>query len=119
MSRCAHGYPSANSFRNIAAVIAPAGRPPEFLMSATSDLMSSLYSSQSGSGHAGSPARLPAARISAISASSVPKTPRRGVAERDHASTGERRRVDHDVGLEALRIGQTSRRGRAVLPRRC
>ena len=42
MSRCTHGYPSANSLRKSAAVIVPAGRPPEFLMSATSDLISSL-----------------------------------------------------------------------------
>src|SRR3954464_5430077 len=75
MSRCAQVYPSANSLRNMAAVVAPAGRPPEFLMSATSDLISSLYSSHSGSGQPGSPALLPAARISAIRASSVENTP--------------------------------------------
>jgi hypothetical protein len=48
MSRWTHGYSSANSFRNIAAVIVPPARPPVFLMSATSDLISSLYSSHSG-----------------------------------------------------------------------
>src|SRR5690348_4924817 len=42
MSKWTHGYSSANSLRNSAAVIVPAGRPPEFLISATSDLMSSL-----------------------------------------------------------------------------
>src|SRR6185312_6197219 len=41
-SRCTQGYSSANSCRNAAAVIAPPGRPPEFLMSATSDLMRSV-----------------------------------------------------------------------------
>src|SRR6185312_10465594 len=39
MSRCTHAKSSANSLRNIAAVHAPAGRPPVFLMSATSLLM--------------------------------------------------------------------------------
>src|SRR5262249_31284369 len=75
MSRCTHGYPSANSFKNSAAVIVPAGRPPEFLISATSDLINSLYSSQSGSGHPGSPDRLPASSTSCTNASSVPMTP--------------------------------------------
>src|SRR5215207_658092 len=42
MSRCTHGYSSANSLRNIAALMVPPARPPEFLISATSDLMSSL-----------------------------------------------------------------------------
>ena len=37
-------------------VIDPAGRPPEFFTSATSDLISSLYSSGSGSCHPGSDA---------------------------------------------------------------
>src|SRR5262245_19097011 len=36
MSRCAHGRLSVNSFRNSAAVIEPAGRPPVFIMSAIS-----------------------------------------------------------------------------------
>ena len=57
MSRWTHEYPSANSRKNMAALIVPAGRPPEFLMSATSDLISSLYSSHIGSAHPGSPDR--------------------------------------------------------------
>src|SRR3954451_20256574 len=36
MSRCAHEGQVTNSFRKIAAVIAPPQRPPEFLMSAHS-----------------------------------------------------------------------------------
>src|SRR5205085_7879439 len=75
MSRCTHGYPSANSFRKSAAVIVPAGRPPEFLMSATSDLMSGLKSSHIGNGQPGSDARFPAASTSSMSVSSLPITP--------------------------------------------
>ena len=36
MSMCTHGSPAVNSFRNIAAVIDPAGRPPVLVMSAIS-----------------------------------------------------------------------------------
>ena len=36
MSRWTHGKPPVNSFRNIAAVIDDAGRPPVFMMSAMS-----------------------------------------------------------------------------------
>src|SRR6185436_21004812 len=64
MSRCTHGYSSANSFKNIAAVIVPPARPPVFLMSATSDLIKSLYSSHNGSCHPGSAARLAAVNTS-------------------------------------------------------
>src|SRR6185369_836036 len=39
MSRCAHGRSPANSFRNIAAVIEPAARPPVFIRSAISLLI--------------------------------------------------------------------------------
>src|ERR1700679_384494 len=42
MSRWTHGTPSANSSRNLAAVIEPAARPPVFFRSATSDLINSL-----------------------------------------------------------------------------
>src|SRR5947209_5732765 len=48
ISRCAHEAPSANSFRNAAAVIVPALRPPTFLMSAMSDLICFVYSLSSG-----------------------------------------------------------------------
>src|SRR5687767_15192011 len=39
MWRYAHETPSANSFRNAAAVMVPALRPPTFLMSGRSDLI--------------------------------------------------------------------------------
>src|SRR5438067_2436029 len=42
ISRCAHDGQSTNSLRNIAAVIAPPHRPPEFFMSAHSLRISSL-----------------------------------------------------------------------------
>src|ERR1700678_486005 len=49
ISRWIHGVSSANSFKNIAAVIAPPQRlPPVFMMSAMLDLMNSLYSSSTG-----------------------------------------------------------------------
>src|SRR2546427_133459 len=75
MSRCTHGYPSANSRRNQPPAIVPAPRPAEFFTSATSDLRRSRYSSHSGSGQQRSPARSPASRTSPRSASSVPMIP--------------------------------------------
>src|SRR5437867_6029585 len=75
MSRCTHGYPSANSRRSQPPAIVPAPRPAEFFTSATSDLRRSRYSSHSGSGQQRSPARSPASRTSPSSASSVPMMP--------------------------------------------
>src|SRR5205085_10435408 len=56
ISRCSQGVPSANSFRNIAAVPAPPQRPPELTISAMLERMLSLYSSSSGRRHIFSPA---------------------------------------------------------------
>src|SRR5262249_34508539 len=58
MSRCIHGVSPTNSFRNMAAVVAPPQRPPVVLMSAMSDLIISLYSSSAGRRHIFSPALL-------------------------------------------------------------
>src|SRR5581483_8949025 len=62
MSRWAQGSPPANSLRNSAAVIAPAGRPPVLVKSAISLLSCSRYSSKSGIGQHWSPAASAACR---------------------------------------------------------
>src|SRR6185436_7327450 len=66
ISRCAQESPSANSFRNAAAVIVPAFRPPTFLMSAISDLICFEYSLSKGNCQNFSPTSLPAPMISSI-----------------------------------------------------
>src|SRR6195256_2381625 len=58
MSRWIQGVSSANSFRNMAAKMAPPQRLPALTMSAMFDLRVSLYSSSSGRRHIFSPACL-------------------------------------------------------------
>ena len=119
MSRCTHGYSSANSFRNSAALIVPAGRPPEFLMSATSDLDQFLVlvpQRQRPAGLAGALSRVEHFLHQRVV---VAHHAGRGVAERDDAGAGERRRVDHRGRREAAARSSARRPARAALRRRC
>src|SRR5712692_7671296 len=75
MSMCTHGSPPVNSFRNSAAVIDAAGRPPVFDRSAISLLSCSRYSSTNGIGQARSPARSATDRTCSTQALGVPKSP--------------------------------------------
>ena len=63
MSRCTHGYSSANSFRNMAVIIS--STTVVFFMSATSDLISSCTHPVEAAN------RAPAARFAAVSTSSI------------------------------------------------
>src|SRR5205814_7918410 len=75
ISRCAHDGQSTNSLRNMAAVIAPPHRPPEFFMSAHSLRISSLYSSHSGNLQRRSPTRSPHSINFRASSSSLENRP--------------------------------------------
>src|SRR5215469_15375778 len=75
MSRWIQGVSSANSLRNMAAVMEPPQRPPEFTISAIVDLMLSLYSSSSGRRHIFSPAWSSAVLKRSYILSSLAKTP--------------------------------------------
>ena len=106
MSRWAQGKPSTNSRRNQPAVMLPAGRPPVFFTSAMSDLISSRYSSQSGSGQTRSPARSPACADLLDQRVVGAHDAGRGVPERDDDGAGERGDVEHAGGLVAARVGE-------------
>src|ERR1700704_6661129 len=75
MSRWIQGVSSANSFRNMAALMAPPQRPPELTMSAILERMFSLYSSSRGTRHIFSPAFACAFSRRSYMASSLAKTP--------------------------------------------
>ena len=102
MSRCAQGVSLTKRFRNCAAVIDPASRPPVFFMSANWESICLSYSLPSGMRQTRSPVASPAAESRAASASSFAEHAGIIVAEGDDDGAGQGRKIDHELRLEAF-----------------
>ena len=109
ISKWIQGVSSANSFKNIAAVMAPPQRPPVFIMSAMDDRICSLYSSSNGIRHIFSPAFSVAPRNLAYMSSSFANTPAFAYPKCDHNGPSQRCRVHQMRAAELAGIIKTIR----------
>ena len=120
MSRCAHGRPPANSFRNIAAVI-DAGRAAAGVHHVGDLALAAARGTRrtAASASTRSPARSPTARTCSTHASGVPKRPLRRLAERDDARRRSAWRRRPGASRRAAARTRGRRRESAGLRRRC